>query len=174
MASTDGDKALFSDSLIPESVLSALPDGYTIRSLRRSDYDLGFLDCLRVLTVVGDVSKDAWVERFEWMTQQDGYYIVVVEDTTKKLVVGTGAVVVEKKFIRELGSVGHIEDIAVAEDQQGKKLGLRIIQALDLLAKSIGCYKCILDCSEQNEGFYVKCGYKRAGVQMQHKYAEDK
>jgi glucosamine-phosphate N-acetyltransferase len=165
--------ALFSDSLIPESVSSGLPEGYTLRALRRSDYDIGFLDCLRVLTVVGDVTKEAWTERFEWMIKQEGYYIIVIEDTSRNLIVGTGAVIVEKKFIRDLGSVGHIEDIAVAKDQQGKKLGLRIIQALDQLAKSVGCYKCILDCSEQNEGFYVKCGYKRAGVQMQHKYAED-
>jgi hypothetical protein len=37
--------------------------------------------------------------------------------------------------------VGHIEDIAVAKDQQGKKLGLRIIQALDAVAEAVGCYK---------------------------------
>ena len=37
--------------------------------------------------------------------------------------------------------VGHIEDIAVAKDQQGKKLGLKIIQALDYVAEKVGCYK---------------------------------
>lgn len=62
--------------------------------------------------------------------------------------------------------MGHIEDIAVAKDQQGKKLGLRIIQALDYVAENVGCYKTILDCSEANEGFYVKCGFKRAGLEM--------
>lgn len=43
--------------------------------------------------------------------------------------------------IHSLGLVGHIEDIAVAKDQQGKKLGLRIIQALDHVAEQVGCYK---------------------------------
>ena len=43
--------------------------------------------------------------------------------------------------IHNLGMVGHIEDIAVAKDQQGKKLGLRIIQALDGVAEAVGCYK---------------------------------
>ncbi len=70
--------------------------------------------------------------------------------------------------IHNLGSVGHIEDIAVAKDQQGKKLGLRIIQALDYIARQTGCYKTILDCSEHNEGFYVKCGFRRAGLEMAH------
>ena len=41
--------------------------------------------------------------------------------------------------------MGHIEDIAVAKDQQGKKLGLRIIEALDHVAREVGCYKvCLL------------------------------
>ena len=40
-----------------------------------------------------------------------------------------------------MGLVGHIEDIAVAKDQQGKKLGLSIIQALDHVAEKVGCYK---------------------------------
>lgn len=43
--------------------------------------------------------------------------------------------------IHDLGLVGHIEDISVAKDQQGKKLGLRIIQALDHVAEKVGCYK---------------------------------
>ena len=43
--------------------------------------------------------------------------------------------------IHNLGLVGHIEDIAVTKDQQGKKLGLRIIQALDYVAEKVGCYK---------------------------------
>jgi glucosamine-phosphate N-acetyltransferase len=56
-------------------------------------------------------------------------------------VVGTGSLIVERKFIHSLGLVGHIEDIAVEKGQQGKKLGLRIIQALDFVAAQVGCYK---------------------------------
>lgn len=76
--------------------------------------------------------------------------------------------------IHNLGLVGHIEDIAVAKDQQGKKLGLKLIQALDFIAEKVGCYKTILDCSEANEGFYVKCGFKRAGLEMAHYYEATK
>lgn len=39
------------------------------------------------------------------------------------------------------GLVGHIEDIAVNSNQQGKKLGLRIIQALKFIGAQRGCYK---------------------------------
>ncbi|KAL8935143.1 MAG: hypothetical protein Q9216_005567 [Gyalolechia sp. 2 TL-2023] len=159
---------LFSPSLIPSSVSSALPENYTIRPLQRSDYKAGMLDVLRVLTTVGEISEKAWDERYDWIARRgDEYYILVICDGEKK-VVGTGAVIIERKFIHNLGLVAHIEDIAVLKDQQGKKLGLRIIQALDSIAEKVGCYKTILDCSETNEGFYAKCGYKRAGLEMAH------
>ncbi|KAF2172351.1 hypothetical protein M409DRAFT_50065 [Zasmidium cellare ATCC 36951] len=162
--------SLFSPSLISPQVSSALPSGYSIRPLERSDFDYGFLDVLRVLTHVGQVTKDEFENRFDEMKAgAGGYHVLVILDGDSKIV-GTGALIVERKFIHHLGLVGHIEDIAVAKDQQGKKLGLRIIQALDYVAENVGCYKTILDCSEANEGFYVKCGFKRAGLEMAHYY----
>jgi ribosomal protein S18 acetylase RimI-like enzyme len=56
----------------------------------------------------------------------------------------------EQKFTRNLGRVGHIEDIAVDKSMQGRKLGLRIIQALTGISEDAGCYKTILDCSDEN------------------------
>ncbi|EAQ90023.1 hypothetical protein CHGG_06642 [Chaetomium globosum CBS 148.51] len=165
------EQALFSAQYLSPEVQAALPEGYKLRPLRRDDFDAGFLDCLRVLTTVGEISKERWEERYDWISKQDGtYFILVIEDTTANppRIVGTGALLVERKFIHNLGAVGHIEDIAVAKDQQGKKLGLRLIQALDYIAKQVGCYKTILDCSEANEGFYVKCGFRRAGLEMAH------
>ncbi|KAK3696045.1 Glucosamine-phosphate N-acetyltransferase-like protein [Vermiconidia calcicola] len=161
---------LFSHSLISPDVVSALPEGYSMRPLQRNDFDTGFLDVLRVLTQVGDVTQQEFEQRFDQMKAGAGGYHVLVIMNGEGKIVGTGALIVERKFIHHLGLVGHIEDIAVAKDQQGKKLGLRIIQALDYVAEKVGCYKTILDCSEANEGFYVKCGFKRAGLEMAHYY----
>ncbi|OJJ85212.1 glucosamine 6-phosphate N-acetyltransferase [Aspergillus glaucus CBS 516.65] len=161
---------LFSTNLISPEVLAVLPPGYTIRPLHRSDFQRGYLDVLRVLTTVGDVDEDKWNQRYDWISSRnDEYYLLVVCDDAERIV-GTGSLIVERKFIHSLGLVGHIEDIAVEKGQQGKKLGLRIIQALDFVAARVGCYKSILDCSEANEGFYVKCGFKRAGLEMAHYY----
>jgi glucosamine-phosphate N-acetyltransferase len=139
---------LFSPDLIPSSVTADLPTGYTIRPLQQSDYAEGFLDVLRVLTTVGEITEDAWSERFRWIEKRaDEYFLIVVTDESRasgKKIVGTGALVVERKFIHGLGLVGHIEDIAVDKDQQGKKLGLRIIQTLDAIAEKVGCYKVCL------------------------------
>ncbi|MCJ1479081.1 Glucosamine-phosphate N-acetyltransferase-like protein [Lambiella insularis] len=173
MRTSPDEDVLFSPHLISPAVAAALPHGYTIRPLRRSDYAGGMLDVLRVLTSVGDISQERWEERFDYMRGNGlryGEYFILVVCAEGGKVVGTGGVVVERKFIHNLGMVGHIEDIAVAKDQQGKKLGLHIIQALDYLAEKVGCYKTILDCSDINEGFYAKCGYKRAGLEMAHYY----
>ncbi|KAJ5895810.1 Glucosamine 6-phosphate N-acetyltransferase [Penicillium subrubescens] len=166
----ENDGPLFPSSLISPEIISILPTDYTIRPLRRSDYKRGYLDVLRVLTTVGEISEEAWDQRYDWIaSRNDEYYMLVVCDGQDNIV-GTGSLIVERKFIHSLGMVGHIEDIAVEKNQQGKKLGLRIIQALDFVAEKVGCYKSILDCSEANEGFYVKCGFKRAGLEMAHYY----
>src|SRR5690625_474317 len=57
------DLPLFSPSFLSPSVLSLLPENYTIRPLRRSDYHNVYLDVLRVLTSVGDVSYGEWSAR---------------------------------------------------------------------------------------------------------------
>jgi hypothetical protein len=54
--SSDG--PLFSSDLISPEVLAELPEGYSCRPLERKDYHNGFLDVLRVLTTVGDITED--------------------------------------------------------------------------------------------------------------------
>lgn len=94
------EQGLFSSDLISPTVAAALPEGYTARALRSSDYDAGFLDCLRVLTTVGEISKEAFEEQYKWMESQDAYYILVIEDGSsgKPIIVGTGALLVERKL----------------------------------------------------------------------------
>lgn len=137
----DDEEPLFSPALISPEIQSVLPEGYSARPLRRSDYQLGYLNVLRVLTTVGDISESMWNERYDYlMKRNDEYYLIVICDGSGRIV-GTGSLIVERKFIHQLGLVGHIEDIAVSQDQQGKKLGLRIIQTLDYVAAKVGCYK---------------------------------
>jgi len=143
--------------------------------VQQCDYGRGFLDVLRVLTSVGDISEAAWAERYSWMAARAGeYFVIVIEEVDTRKCVGVGSLIVEKKFLRNLGTCGHVEDIAVLPEMQGRQFGLRLIQALDHIAQKVGCYKAILDCSENNEGFYVKCGYKKAGIQMAHYFGDNK
>lgn len=91
------DEGLFPPRLISADVSSSLPKGYRLRALRKSDYSGGFLDCLRVLTTVGDITRPQFEEQYDRMKKQGSYYVVVIEDANG-LVVATGALIVERKL----------------------------------------------------------------------------
>jgi glucosamine-phosphate N-acetyltransferase len=42
------------------------------------------------------------------------------------------------------------------------------------VSKNVGCYKSILGCDPKNEGFYLKCGFNRGGLDMNQYYEEEK
>ncbi|KAH9975459.1 acyl-CoA N-acyltransferase [Lactifluus volemus] len=158
---------LFPEELIPQHVKDELPPDLHIRPLASTDYERGHLSVLSVLTQTPDVGAAAWTSQFHALNSAPNtYYILVIVSRETDRIVGTGGVFVERKFLRGLGRVGHIEDIAVASEMQGKKLGLRIIQALTHIAENAGCYKTILDCSDDNTPFYEKCGYEKRGNEM--------
>jgi glucosamine-phosphate N-acetyltransferase len=92
-------EGLFGSDLVSPEIAASLPEGYTLRALQKGDYEKGFLDCLRVLTTVGDITQEQWSERYEWMdTQGKGaYYLLVITNETGK-VVATGALIVERKL----------------------------------------------------------------------------
>jgi glucosamine-phosphate N-acetyltransferase len=43
--------------------------------------------------------------------------------------------------LNNLGKQGHMEDIAIASEYQGKGLGTMIIEVLGSIAEQVGCYK---------------------------------
>ena len=102
-----------------------------IRPLATSDHSRGHLAVLSVLTVVTDPGEEAWRAQFEALRATPRtYYSIVIVDKASDRIVAVGTTFVERKFLRGLGCVGHIEGIAVDKSQQGKKLGLRIIQEI--------------------------------------------
>ncbi|KAJ9614247.1 Glucosamine-phosphate N-acetyltransferase-like protein [Cladophialophora chaetospira] len=169
MATPEG---LFPNTLISAEVKASFPKGYTVRALERTDFSKGFLDCLRVLTWVGDLTEEQFHERYDEMnTQGKGtYFLIVIEYEGR--IVGTGSLIAEKKFIHDRGICGHIEEVSIAKDQQGKKLGQKMLAALDSVAINLGCYKTILDCGPEKEPFYVKCKYHNSGCEMSHYHEE--
>ncbi|KIM27868.1 hypothetical protein M408DRAFT_70591 [Serendipita vermifera MAFF 305830] len=173
-------KLLFSPELIPNAVKEALPSDLYVRPLARDDYNRGHLEVLKVLSVVTDPGLESYQAHFDSMlpsssadpTKAQTYYVISIVSKQTDKVVATGTVFIERKFLRGLGSVGHIEDIAVSKDMQGKKLGLRVIHTLIAISEKVGCYKTILNCSDENIPFYEKCGFKKKENEMA-KYASE-
>ncbi|GLJ22475.1 hypothetical protein SUGI_0423190 [Cryptomeria japonica] len=142
-------------------------ENFTLRRLEASDYAKGFLDLLGQLSVCGQVSQEEFTKRFEELQSLgDDHFVCVIEDLQSARIVATGAVFVERKFLRTCGKAGHIEDVVVDSSVRGKHLGHKIMNFLTQYAKNAGCYKVILDCSMENEGFYEKCGFKNTNIQM--------
>ncbi|KAL2345230.1 hypothetical protein Fmac_006515 [Flemingia macrophylla] len=140
---------------------------YGVRKLQISDKGKGFIDLLQQLSVCDSVSDKEFEDRFRDLAALgDDHVISVIEDEASGRIVATGSVFIEKKFLRNCGKVGHIEDVVVDSTVQGKQLGKRIVNFLTEHARSVGCYKVILDCSVDNKAFYEKCGFQQKSVQM--------
>ncbi|EPQ30520.1 uncharacterized protein PFL1_02046 [Pseudozyma flocculosa PF-1] len=160
-------KLAFDAALIPQHFKDELPDNLHVRPISSTDYSRGHLTVLADLTKAPDTGLAAWQSRFDAiLSTPNTYYPIAFIDKATDRIVALGTVFVELKFLRDNGRVGHIEDIVVHKDGQGKGLGKRIIHVLTAIAEQAGCYKVILDCSPDNEAFYEKCGYKNVGVEM--------
>ena len=97
MAEESIDALFFDDTLISPEVKKELPEGYDLRSIRRSDR-AQFLDILRVLTTVGDITEDDWNDRFNWLqARNDSYFILCITDEKGNLA-SIGSLIVEKKL----------------------------------------------------------------------------
>lgn len=161
----------FDPSLIPSQLQATLPSGIHLRPLSSTDHSRSHLAVLTVLTPTPDPGPEAWLARFEEMVATKGtYYPIVLVEEESDQIVAVGTVLLERKFIRNMGIAGHIEDIAVSTRMQGKGLGKRIIEVLTALSEELGAYKVrlseralggsgadacsqtILDCSPTNEG----------------------
>ena len=152
--------------MLVEQSIPPLPEGFTLQRITNEDYDKGALRVLEQLTVVGEVSK----ESFEtYVSEQSDKHITITIKDPNGEIVGISTLLIETKLIHGFSKVGHVEDVAVDKSMRGSKIGLSMLKYLTNLAIENGCYKVILDCDEKNVGFYEKCRFSRAGVEMQYR-----
>jgi len=141
-------------------------DGLTIRNINISDYDRNYLFLLKQLTDINPeiIDRNTFNDFINGLN--DMHSIIVIEDISANIIIGSGTLLVEQKLIHNMGKVGHIEDIVVDEKYRGRNLGKKIIEYLIDMSNKSGCYKAILDCSDKNVEFYKKCGFEQKGVEM--------
>jgi len=89
-------------------------------------------------------------------------FVVRYEDT----VVGTGSILVEDKLIHDIGRASHIEDIVIDEAYRGLGLAKHLMIKLIQCSKDEGCYKIILDASDDVKLFYEKLGFSQHANSM--------
>ena len=143
-----------------------------IRKLQKKDLYNGFLLSLDALRKSSHIKPKKANMIFNKISKNSHQIIYVAVENSK--VVGSASILIEQKFIHEGGKVGHIEDVAVRKEFQGKGIGRQIVVALLKYAEKQGCYKTILDCTDELIPFYENIGFKRHSNSMRFDHLSKK
>jgi glucosamine-phosphate N-acetyltransferase len=135
-----------------------------IRELKEEDLDNGFLESLDSLRQASNIEKSKAKVIFKKINSNPDHIIAVAELDGK--IVGSTTLLIELKFIHDGGLVGHIEDVVVNKEFQGQKIGEKIMKYLIEVSKKRGCYKTILDCTDNVKPFYEKLGFKQVASEL--------
>ncbi len=137
-----------------------------VRPLEQGDFHKNYLGLLENLTVV-------YPEKIHYETfcafvnnLNEHHQIYVIEELSTHTIIASGTLLVEPKLIHGAGKVAHIEDIVVDSNHRHQKHGTAIVQHLLTCAQNAGCYKAILDCTDNVAPFYKQCRLDAKGQQM--------
>ena len=140
-----------------------------IREIEEDDLENGFLETLDFLRNASDLDKNKANEILKKIKQNPNHIIHVATDGEK--IVGSTTLLIEQKFIHDGGLVGHIEDVVVRKDYEGKGIGIKLVTSLLERAKEKNCYKTILDCKDDVKQFYERIGFKRESNGMRYEHS---
>lgn len=135
-----------------------------IRKLQKKDLYNGFLLSLDALRKSSYIKPKKANRIFNKISKNSQQVIYVAVENSK--IIGSASILIEQKFIHDGGKVGHIEDVAVRKEFQGKGIGKQIVVALLKYAEKHGCYKTILDCTDELIPFYENIGFKKHSNSM--------
>lgn len=135
-----------------------------LRCLSEADFEGGVLRLLGQLTTVGDVSRESFAF-FAASSRASSSLaaFALVDAGNAGVLVGVGTLLVVSPAGKRRA---HIEDIVIDESARGRGLGAQLILALVDAARAAGAETVILECSPENEGFYARLGFQRAGSSM--------
>ena len=139
-----------------------------IREIEEDDLENGFLETLDFLRNASDLDKNKAKEILKKIKQNSDHIIHVAKDGEK--IVGSTTLLIEQKFIHDGGLVGHIEDVVVRKDYEGKGIGIKLVTSMLERAKEKNCYKTILDCKDDVKQFYERIGFKHESNGMRYDY----
>ncbi len=113
----------------PSWLVEVESEALVFRRLEEDDYEKGYLDILMQLTSVGDISKETFSQQFDLIRRNPDYVVIVVENLAGRIV-ATATLLIERKFIHQCSSVGHIEDVVVDKAYRDRKIGSRYVRCL--------------------------------------------
>ena len=143
---------------------------FEVREIELGDLKKGYFSTLRNLSELGTIEES--MEKSEQILNNISanplHRIFVAIDKETSEVIGATTLLIEQKFIHSGGKAGHIEDVVTRKGFQGLGIGSALINHALHFAKTVGCYKVILDCSDANIRFYQKTGFKVHEISMRY------
>jgi glucosamine-phosphate N-acetyltransferase len=133
-----------------------------IREFEPEDINKGLLETYKEVWFINEINEQTLNE---WLSNDN--YMIVAEDD-KGVIVGTCTLHLQKKFIRDGGIAGLIEDVAVRKSLRGQNVGSLLVQKTIELAKNKNCYKVILSCFPERVAFYERNGFIQESLTMRH------
>ena len=133
-------------------------EDFLIRPLELQDFNKGYLECLNLLTSVGECNFEMFKTSFETMRKNKMHYIFVAESNDK--IIGTGTLGIEQKFIRNCALKGRVEDLITTTTTMEKRSDVdkAIMDAIVEKARQLGCYKMSLESLDKHLDFYQSYG----------------
>ena len=139
-----------------------------IREIVEDDIEKGFLKSLDSLRKASELDKEVAKDILKKIISDPNHIIHVAEDNGK--IVGSTTLLIEQKFIHNGGYVGHIEDVVVSKEFEGRGIGIKLVTSLLEIANTRNCYKTILDCKDELIPFYERIGFKQESKQMRYNH----
>ena len=141
-----------------------------IRKLEKNDFFKGYLELLYNLSpnyTENGLTYNKFKKYLKNIEKYNQYHYVIdnisnshsINDMISKYIIGIGSLHILHKFSHNLGKVGQIEDIIIHKDYRINGYGKMLVNYLITVAKEKGCYKVILNCKEENKGFYERLGF---------------
>ena len=139
-----------------------------IREIIETDIENGFLETLDSLRKTSDLDKKIGKDILKKIISNPDHIIHVAEENGK--IIGSTTLFIEQKFIHNGGRVGHIEDVVVSKEYEGRGIGFKLVNSLLEKARVMNCYKTILDCQDELIPFYERIGFKQESNQMRYNH----
>lgn len=136
-----------------------------IRPMDERDLEKGFLETLKNLTEVKELTKEKVLQICRRNLIADHRVLVMENDTTGQ-VIGTATLVITWKFTRGGVASGRISDVATRQGFENQGIATKLVDALIEYAKVKGCYKITLQCDPKNVAFYKRHGFREHEVAM--------
>ncbi len=139
-----------------------------IREIENDDYNIGYMELMFEFTNYKyNIDYNDFCRYIKKSKENKINKILVIYSKNEDKIIGAGTIFRIEKIHNN--PIGQIEDVIITEKHRGKNYGKLIINKLIETGKEeMKCYKIILNCLEKNIGFYNKCGFGIAGVEMKY------